>query len=373
MTHSPGSPARGPLRLTDAQWRRLPKAELHVHLEGVIDLPLMQELCRGDDPPLLADGGPGAQRDPERHRRFRGWLADVRAGRDPREFHDFPGFLDSFAFGFRCLRGTSSYARLLEHHLERCREQGIVYTEVMLSPMPAAVTEGVLGEPFEVIAALGAVRQRWAGRVDCQLIVDMTRNFGPEAAWVQLEAALAGVEHGVVGLGLGGLEAGHPVERFSEHFLRGRDGGLRLTCHAGETDGPASVRAALDAGAERIGHGARAIEDPDLVLHLATLGIPLEVSPTSNLRIGVVPSVEQHPFPSFAGAGVELTVNSDDPGLFGSDLAHEFLLLRNAFGLTAYDELCLVEASFRHAFLPHPAKEAHLGRLREVFVETVLQ
>ena len=170
---------------------------------------------------------------------------------------------------------------------------------------------------------------------------------------------------GVVALGLGGPEAGHPPEPFAPYFERGRAAGLHATPHAGEHAGPASVRGALDAlGAERIAHGVRAVEDPALVVELAVRGVALDVCPTSNLRPGVYPSLAEHPLPQLHAAGVALTINSDDPPLFGTTLTDEAELLADSFGLdvAAIDEILL--NGVRHSFLPAPAKEHLLDYYR---------
>jgi len=179
------------------------------------------------------------------------------------------------------------------------------------------------------------------------------------------DAAIAGQADGVVALGLGGIEPGHPPEPFAPWFERARAAGLHSAPHAGETAGPASVWGALHAlEAERIGHGVRANEDPALVEYLAERGIPLEVCPTSNVRIGVYPDLAAHPLPRLHAAGVIVTINSDDPPLFNTTLNDEVVLLGNPFGLgvPAIDEILL--NGVRHSFLAPERKREMAAAFR---------
>jgi adenosine deaminase len=201
--------------------------------------------------------------------------------------------------------------------------------------------------------------------VEVAWVFDIVRQVPLDAAGRALadyvtDAAIAGRVDGVVGLGLGGIEPGHPPEPFAPWFERARAAGLHSAPHAGETAGPEIVWGALRAlGAERIGHGVRAVEDPALVAYLAERGIPLEVCPTSNVRIGVYPDLAAHPLPRLHAAGVIVMINSDDPPLFNTTLTDEILLLHGAFGLdvAAIDEILL--NGVRQSFLPP-------GRKREV-------
>src|SRR5262249_50740191 len=148
------------------------------------------------------------------------------------------------------------------------------------------------------------------------LVLDVVRGFSPEVAQRTLEVALRHRQLGVVALGLGGFEAGNPPQRFADVFQRAKDAGLHAVPHPGEAAGPESIRGALESlGAERIGHGIRALEDPSLVAELRARAIPLEVCVTSNVRTGVVPSIVMHPLPKLLEAGLTVTLNSDDPSM----------------------------------------------------------
>jgi adenosine deaminase len=170
--------------------------------------------------------------------------------------------------------------------------------------------------------------------VSVKLIGIVSRTYGPEAGWREVEAAIACRDHGLGALDLAGDEAGFPGELFVDHFRRARDAGLRVVVHAGEAAGPESVRQAIEGlGAERIGHGVRAVEDPSLVEHLAERGIPLEVCPTSNVQTSTVSSYRAHPLPELLARGVTVTLNTDDPSISGIDLPHESRVARDALEL----------------------------------------
>ncbi len=177
--------------------------------------------------------------------------------------------------------------------------------------------------------------------------------------------AIEGKADGVVAIGLGGSEVGHPPEWFAPFFGRARAAGLHSAPHAGETVGPESVWGAIRAlGAERIGHGVRSVEDPALVEYLAKHRIPLEVCPTSNLRLGVYPDYASHPLPRLLAAGVSLTVNSDDPPLFNTTLNDEVALLPGPFGLGLGEIDELILNGMRHSFLPPQRKEEMAAAFR---------
>jgi adenosine deaminase/aminodeoxyfutalosine deaminase len=186
--------------------------------------------------------------------------------------------------------------------------------------------------------------------VEVRWIADAVRHFGPEHVMAVAEQAAALVDQGVVAFGIGGDEARGPAEWFGESYRFARGRGLHLTAHAGEAAGPDSVWKALEIGAERIGHGIRSIEDPVLVRHLADQGIPLEVCITSNVMTGVVGSLREHPVRKLYDAGVPITLNTDDPGLFRTTLGAEYELAAREFGFGAAELNAIRENGFRYAF-----------------------
>ena len=206
--------------------------------------------------------------------------------------------------------------------------------------------------------------------VTARWIPDIVRNVGLGPAEQTLAWALAGRERGVVALGISGSEARFGSEPFRPFFEEARRQGLHRVAHAGEHAGPESIRAALDdCDPERIGHGVRAVEDPALVAELARPAMPLEVSPTSNVRLGVFSSIEAHSFDRLRRAGVPVSVNTDDPSFFATNLTREYLNLAKTFGYGTADLAGLSLAALRHSFLPEAEKATLEARFRERFAE----
>jgi adenosine deaminase/aminodeoxyfutalosine deaminase len=228
---------------------------------------------------------------------------------------------------------------------ERLTSEGVVYAEVILS------VGVVLWKQQDLAAIYDRLLQESARTpITVRWIFDAVRQFGVETAKPVFDLAAERVAEGVVAIGLGGDEGRGPARLFADLYREARDRGLRLTCHAGETAGPWSVWEALEIGAERIGHGIRAIEDPALVAHLAANQIPLEVCITSNLRTGAVASLAAHPIKRLHDAGVPIILNSDDPALFNCTLESEYELAAREFGFTEDQLDELTRNAFRYAF-----------------------
>lgn len=326
----------------DAYVRAAPKVELHVHLEGSIRPATLLELARRNGQPLPADDLDGLRR----------WFV----------YRDFPHFVEIYVAITRCLRTAADYELIVHEFGADLARQHVRYAEVTFTPASQEV-RGIRRDTWSDGLRRGRERVRAEFGVEIAWVFDLPRSMvarEPGLGDDTLAAAIEGMADGVVALGLGGIEAGFPPEPFAPWFDRARAAGLRSVPHAGETVGPESVRGALDAlGAERIGHGVRAIEDPALVAELAERGVPLEVSPTSNLRLGVYRSYEEHPLPRLLAAGIELTVNSDDPPLFNTTLNDEYALLPAVFGLDREPIDRLILNGVRHSFLP-PARRGAL-------------
>src|SRR5574340_869179 len=292
----------------------LPKAEIHLHLEGSVTPETLREL-------------------------------DPHAPPDIYEFTDFSGFLETFGQVVKRIREPRDYALVTRRLLERLAAENVRYAEIILSagvvlwkdqelaPVFAAVVEAAADSPVEV---------RW--------IVDAVRHFGVEHCMRVAELAAERADRGVVAYGIGGNEERGPARWFAGVFRFAREKGLRLTAHAGEACGPESVWEALEIGAERIGHGIRAIEDPVLVKHLRDHRIPLEIALTSNVITGVVRSLEAHPIRRLYDAGVPITLNTDDPGIFGTTLNNEYEIAEEWFGFGEADLRAIAENGFRYAF-----------------------
>jgi aminodeoxyfutalosine deaminase len=296
----------------------LPKAELHLHLEGSVEPETLHEL----DPTTAIE-------------EFRALYS----------YADFDGFLKAFGGVGKRLRSPDDYALITRRLLERLAAQNVRYAEIILA---AGV---VLWKGQEFAPIYDAVRAAAAeSPVKVYWILDAVRQFGVDPAMKVAEWAAERAGDGVVALGIGGSEERGPAGWFTEVFQFARRAGLRLTAHAGEGTSPQSVWAALELGAERIGHGISAIDDPALLRHLRDRDIPLEVSITSNLVTGVVKRLEDHPVRRLFDAGVPIVLNTDDPAMFGCTLVGEYRLAARQFGFSEAELRAIAENGFKYAF-----------------------
>ena len=327
---------------------RMPKVELHVHLEGSIQPATLLALARRRRVDLPADDEEGLRR----------WF----------RFRDFEHFVQIYLTCCRCLRDPEDFQLVLDQFLAEQQRQAVLYSEVHFT-IGTHLGNGVNGE--EVAAALFETLSEGEKRrgVRARLIPDIVRDVGPAMADRVLEWALAGQGHGVVALGLSGFERS-PDEPYREHFRVAREEGLHRVAHAGEHEGPATIRSALEVcAAERIGHGIRAVEDPDLVADLVGRGIPLEICPTSNVCLGAVSEMAEHPFDRLRREGVLVTVNSDDPPQFETTLTDEFRQLAQAFGYEAADLASFSWTALEKAFLEGEERLALEREFRRRFTE----
>lgn len=298
--------------------RNLPKAELHLHLEGSVEPETLHEL----DP-----------------------TASLEECRAIYCYPDFDAFLKAFGAVGKRLRTPADYALVTRRLLERLEAQNVRYAEITLA------VGVVLWKGQELAPIFEAVREAAAGSpVVVRWIFDAVRQFGAGPAMRVAELAAERVNQDVVAYGIGGSEERGPAAWFTDVFAFARRSGLRLTAHAGESVGPESVWAALELGAERIGHGIAAVRDPALMCHLRERDVPLEVCITSNLVTGVVKRLEEHPVRQLYEAGVPVILNSDDPAMFGCTLVGEFELAARAFGFTDAELRGIAENGFRYAF-----------------------
>ena len=267
--------------------------------------------------------------------------------REMYSFGNFEAFLQTFAGVVKRLRSPEDYALVARRLLGSLEEQNVACAEIIVS---AGV---VLWKQQEFAPVFDALRSACLGsRVKVAWILDAVRQFGVEHAMQVAELAVERAGQGVVAFGIGGSEERGPASWFGEVFRFARKGGLRLTAHAGETAGPDSIWAALEIGAERIGHGIRAVEDPVLLRHLRDRNIPLEVCITSNIATGAVASYDAHPVRLLYDAGVPITLNTDDPGIFGTTLVDEYRLAAERYGFTEDELTRLAANSLRYAFCP---------------------
>jgi aminodeoxyfutalosine deaminase len=323
----------------------MPKVELHVHLEGSMRPGVLLELARRNGVALPADDEEGLRR----------WF----------RFRDFEHFVQVYLTCSCALRTPEDFQLLALDFLEMQSSQSVLYTEAHFT-ISTHLANG--GNGNEILAALEEAmaegERRYGSRL--RLIPDIVRNVGVEAADRTLEWALAARRRGVVALGLSGSEARFASDPYREHFEAAAREGLHRVAHAGEHAGPEAIRSALEVcDAERIGHGVRAVEDPSLVAELRGRRIPLEVCPSSNVCLGVFPDLESHSFDRLYRAGVPVSVNSDDPAFFDTDLSREYLRLHEAFGYTPEELAGLSLAGLRQSFLPDGEKAVLEADFRE--------
>ena len=312
--------------------RDTPKVELHLHLVGSASPATLAAL---------------AARHPD---------AGVPADPDALfTFRDFPHFIEVYDLVNALVRTPADVADLVEGAARDLAAHRVRWCEMTVTPFMHARRGLAHGGVVEGLAE-GRRRAATLG-VSFGWVYDIPGQFGQEAARETLRVALDEAPPGLVGFGLAGAEAGVDRTAFGWAFDRARAAGLASLPHAGEGDGPASVRAALDRlGADRIGHGVRAVEDGDLVARLAATGTPLEVCPSSNVCTRVVPALADHPIARLRDAGVVVTVNTDDPHMFGTDLDEEYRRLAATFGWGVDDLAALVQAGIAASLLDRPTK-----------------
>ncbi len=309
--------------------RVLPKVELHTHIEGAAPPELIRDLAKEksvDLSGIFAEDGGYAYR-------------------------DFWHFLEVYEAATSVLKSPQDYARLTRAVLENCAEAGVVYLETFISPDFCGGRDVVAWREYlAAIEEAAAEVERDAG-VILRGIVTAVRHFGPDAAREAARCAQETAGKFITGFGMGGDEKFGSQGDFAYAFDMAREAGLKLTTHAGEWNGPDEVRAALDdLRVQRIGHGVRAIEDPALVDRLIEDGITLEVCPGSNVFLGVYPELAAHPIAKLRDRGVKVTVSTDDPPFFRTDMVKEYENLSRQFGWELADfkalNLTAIEAAF---------------------------
>jgi adenosine deaminase/aminodeoxyfutalosine deaminase len=312
--------------------RQLPKAELHLHLEGAVDPATLIEL-----------------------RNRHGDSATLEETQALYGYTDFPSFLMAFKEVSAHLRGPEDYELVTYQLMQKLKEENVLHAEVYVAVGVCLYRKQDFAAIFE-----GLERGRTRGARDFGVsllwIFDATRHFGVEEAQKVFELAARYQDRHVVGVGIGGDEIKAPPELFRGVYAYAEDHGLRLSAHAGETGPAESVWGALNLHAERIGHGFTAGQDPDLVEELVYRQIPVEVCITSNLRTGVCKSAAEHPVKSYFDQGMMITLNTDDPALFNTSLAREYQFAQQTYGFTDEHLRELARNSFEASFLPAEKK-----------------
>ncbi len=327
--------------------RRMPKVEMHVHLEGSIRPETLLTLAERNNVTLPANTTQGLQ--------------------DWYQFTDFAHFIEIYFAICNCIRTPQDFELIATEFLKQRFEQNIKYSEVVFTPYTHR--EHV---PFdEQLAAINRARKKAEADLGVRigLIPDISRHMRPvEESFLIADWAARNMGNGVIALGLGGPEIGNPPEVFQPAFERIRASGLPSLPHAGETEGPQSIWGAINAlAAVRIEHGVRCLEDPELVAFLREKQIPLDVCPTSNVCLKVAPTLAEHPLPKLMEAGLFVTINSDDPPMFDTTLTDEYLRIAETFGfgvtqieqfvlngirasLLSPEEKCTLENEFKTQF-----------------------
>ncbi len=306
----------------------VPKAELHVHLEGTAAPDLVRRIAarNGLDIPQ-----------------------GVFAAPDRFAWRDFLDFLNTYNLVCNVIRTGEDYRDITYEYLASCAADGAVYVELTASIDHSRIAGIGDAEHWEGIAA-GIDDARADHGIEARILSVAVRNYGVERAIEIAELTAARPHPYVVGFSLAGDEAGYPPEPFLPAYEVATAAGLGCTVHAGEWAGPASVRGAMELPVTRIAHGVRAIEDPALVAEIARRGLTLEVCPTSNVVLGVFPTYDEHPFPALREAGIPLTLGSDDPPYFGASVGGEYAIAHQHFGLDEAELIGLtrtaIEASF---------------------------
>jgi adenosine deaminase len=321
----------------------VPKAELHVHLEGTAPPALVRRIA--DRNGLDVPGG-------------------VFATPDRFAWRDFLDFLHTYDLAASVMRTAADYRDVTFEYLAACAAEGAVYVELTASPAHARLV-GLSDEEHLGGIAAGIDDARAAHGIEARILLTCIRDFGVEHA-VRVAAHAAERPHPyVVGFSMAGDEAGHPPGPFAEAYAIAAAAGLGCTVHAGEWAGAASVREALDLPVTRIAHGVRAIEDPGVVREIAERGIVLECCPTSNVALGVFPSYAAHPLPALRAAGVRVTLGSDDPPYFGASVGGEYAVARAEFGLGDADLRAVTRTALEASFAEPPLRGALLAGLSD--------
>ena len=325
----------------------MPKVELHVHLEGSIRPATLLTLAQRNGVRLPADSLEGLQ--------------------TLYRFTDFRHFISTYMLISSCLKTVSDFELIAYEFGADMNRQNIRYAEVTFTPPTSVTNPGLSFEAIMEGLNQGRARARTDFGIEFRWVLDIVRDL-PDTRIQVAEWAATALDQGVVGFGLGGTESEYPPEWFADAFELARGAGLHSVPHAGETTGPDSVWGAIRSlKAERLGHGVRSIEDPALVDYLGQHQIPLEVCPTSNLCLGIYPSYQTHPIRLLMEKGLYVTVNSDDPPMFNTDLNHEYKTLVDnlSFSQSELEKLSL--NALNASYLPTDQKEKMAGDFESDF------
>ena len=313
---------------------RLPKVELHLHLEGAIPDDALWQLVQ-------KYGGDADVQDPA-------------ALKDKFQYRDFPHFIETWLWKNQFLREYDDLTFIAEAAARDLASQNIRYAEAFYSP-PDFFKQGLNTQQITEAVRRGLDR---VPQIEIALVADLVRDFGPQRAAITLNEINEVKQFGVVGVGIGGSEQNFPPEQFEAVFARARQLGFHTSAHAGEAAGPESIWGAIRTlQVDRIGHGTRAEEDGSLVDYLVDHEVPIEMCPLSNVRTGVVASYADHPVRRYFERGILLSINTDDPKMFGNSLAEEYRLLVEQKGFTPAEIRTLILQAIQMSWMPESKKE----------------
>ena len=326
---------------------RLPKVELHLHLEGAVRPETLLELSQNKS---------GLRQKVDE------WITTRRAQRF--RYGNFREFLVAFKIVTLLIETPQDYALATTRLIEWLAEQNVQYAEIIFAAGVVLWKKQPVDAVFEAVAAAAEEAEARTG-VRVKWIFDATRHFGMDHVREVLRWAARYRSQGVVGFGIGGDEAGGPARLFPDIFREARDLGLHGVAHAGEACGPESIRDAVELlGAERIGHGLTAIRDAGVMALLRERRIPLEVCPSSNVSTGLIARFEDHPLPKFLEEGLVVTLNSDDPAMFGTSLQEEFLQAARCFEFSRETLAGLCRNAVDASFLSEDEKQKLAERVK---------
>jgi adenosine deaminase len=317
--------------------KQMPKIELHLHLEGAFTFDFLFNLIEkyGGDPEVGTID--------ELQKKF--------------VFRDFQHFLDLWFWKNKFFKELDDFEKCAYTTLENLANQNVIYCEVFFSPWDFT-SDRLSCEEITEATIHGIKRAEKDFSITCNLIADLVRDYDSTKAVERVKQILPYKDKGIIGIGLGGSEQKYPARLFKNAFKAARDLGFHVTAHAGEAAGPESVWEAIrELKVERIGHGVRAIEDEQLVRYLKDVQLPLEVCVNSNLKTKIFPSPMSHPIKRFINSGLNISINSDDPTMFGATITEEFMILYHEIGLSLDEIKQLILNSINSAFISEEMKK----------------
>lgn len=328
----------------------LPKAELHVHIEGTISPQMATRLAERNNM-ALSDGLIGAD--------------------GTYQWKGFPDFIATYDKVAACVRTAKDYTDITYDYLKRCADQSCLYVEILYSSLHAFESAGLSHEQLLEALAEGMDRAKAETGIESRLIATAIRHCDPHHAMILAQECAAIAHPYVTGFGIAGAEREDDIFAFAEAFRVAKDkAGLRLTAHAGEACGPRSIKNLLKAvpEIERLGHGVRVAEDPELTAELAREKIVFEICPSSNIEIGIFPDWDQHTLPQLIAAGCRVTLNSDDPPFFFTDIGQEYQRAKSRFDLTEDQLLGCTRTAIEAAFVEAEVRDSLLAQMEKTIL-----